>query len=266
MIILGQDKLLAKIDSYTIRTFPRSVILLGEAGSGKHLLSSYIAERFNLEQFDITEQLTQEFINSLSARVNTTLYLIDSSFITERHQNMLLKFIEEPPTNAFIVILAETRVSLLPTIINRCSVLEIAQYTKDILEQFIDADVDRELALSIANTPGQLKLLKMTNLSEMKNLCLKMTEKLVVASYPNTLSISDKLNYKDEFDKYDVSLFFNMLLHVLFTSYKEINNPETLSLYLETNDYVTKMVDKRLNRKHLVENYLSTIWQKARTA
>lgn len=265
MNILGQDKLLATISSYTYNTFPKSVILLGEQGCGKHLTASFVAEKFGLELLDITELISQEFINEVSARVIPTLYVIDASKITDRHQNMILKFLEEPTEYVFIMILCEDKVNLLPTIINRCVTLEFAQYSDDLLKSFItDESIDKDLAISICRTPGQLKSLAMIDMSSLRDLCTKMVSKLSVASYTNTLSISDKLNYKDEYNKFDVKLFFNMLINALFEDYKKTNNQQSLKMYLIAIEYVKKMRDKRVNRKYLVENFLSTIWQEVR--
>ena len=42
--MIGQKRLLNVIDNYTIDTFPRSVILIGDQGCGKHTLVNYISE------------------------------------------------------------------------------------------------------------------------------------------------------------------------------------------------------------------------------
>jgi replication-associated recombination protein RarA len=264
MKLLGQEKLLSIIDSYTYSTYPKSAIILGSFGSGKHTLSSYIAKKFNLDMVDITKDISQDFLNEISLRVTPSLYIIDASEISDKQQNMILKFLEEPTTYSFILILAENRVSLLPTILNRCVIFEFRQYSKDILSQFVDNSVDKDLALSICSTPGQLKALKMTNLSEMKELCVKMVQKSPLASFPNMLSISEKLNYKDDFNKYDVDLFFSMLTQVMFDEYRQTNTQNVITMYLKTIDCMKKLVDRKLNRRHLVENYLSNLWQEVR--
>lgn len=264
MNILGQEKLLAKIDSYSIATYPKSTLVLGSFGCGKHLLSKYIANKFNLQLIDITEFISQEFIDDIYLRVIPTLYIIDASKIVERQQNMILKLLEEPSMYALILILSEDRVNLLSTILNRCVVLEFEQYSRDTLLQFVDDSVDKELALSVCVTPGQLKLLKMTNLSDMRDLCLKMLKKTHLASFPNMLSISEKLNYKDEFDKYEVTMFFNMMTHVLFNEYLTTRDEKALSMYFTTIKYIKMMRDRRLNRKYIVENYLTNLWKSDR--
>lgn len=52
--------------------------------------------------------------------------------LTLESQNALLKVLEEPPKNTFIIILVETAESILPTIISRCKIISL---NKDILEK-----------------------------------------------------------------------------------------------------------------------------------
>jgi hypothetical protein len=78
------------------------------------------------------------------------------------------------------------------------------------------------------------------------------------------LSISEKLNYKDDLNKYDVDLFFSMLTQVMFDEYRQTNTQNVITMYLKTIDCMKKLVDRKLNRRHLVENYLSNLWQEVR--
>ena len=54
-MIRGQEKICNRIDSLTIDTFPRTLLLLGEYGSGKHTIVKYISNKFNLNIEDICE-------------------------------------------------------------------------------------------------------------------------------------------------------------------------------------------------------------------
>ena len=40
--MIGQKKLLEKLNTYDLDKFPRSLLLLGEKGSGKHLICDYV--------------------------------------------------------------------------------------------------------------------------------------------------------------------------------------------------------------------------------
>lgn len=49
----------------------------------------------------------------------------NSELLTVPAQNMLLKTLEEPPDSTFIILVAPTKEVLLPTILSRCSILEL---------------------------------------------------------------------------------------------------------------------------------------------
>ena len=108
--MIGQANLLEKINSYTLDTFPHSVLLLGDKGCGKHLLCSEIAKKLELNIVDITENISAEFIDNIYRSCTPNLYVVDlSKFLFDKEQNVLLKFVEEPLTNAFVILLAESR-------------------------------------------------------------------------------------------------------------------------------------------------------------
>ena len=87
-MILGQDKLLNYIDNQTISTFPKSLLLVGDSGSGKHLLVNYIANKFNLSIVDITNLLSLELITELQLKVEIFIYIIDISKVPRKDQNI----------------------------------------------------------------------------------------------------------------------------------------------------------------------------------
>ena len=82
-MIVGQKKLLAKLNNYTVDTFPRSCLIIGEKGSGKHLIASYIQNdiiKFNL--IDITSNISDELIDNIYRNPNPAVYLINLSEMT----------------------------------------------------------------------------------------------------------------------------------------------------------------------------------------
>jgi len=58
-MIVGQKHLLNELNKYDINTFPHSVIILGEEGSGKKKVARYISEEVvKLPLLDITENIS----------------------------------------------------------------------------------------------------------------------------------------------------------------------------------------------------------------
>ena len=145
-----RSALFDKVDRLTIDQLPRTLLLLGDYGCGKHTLVKYISERFNLEIENITENISSELIDNISQRTSPYLYMIEEMKLTLRDENILLKFLEEPLKNAFIVILSESKQSILPTILNRCQVWNFESYDHNYLNSLVNTDCNRELLLSIA--------------------------------------------------------------------------------------------------------------------
>ena len=148
MNIIGQDKLISKIDSYNnITDFPNPILLCGKEGSGKHTICNYISSKFNIELCDISSLLTHENIIDLYTHSTSQLLIIDINKVGSSRQlipiqNSILKFIEEPPSNKLVVILVEDSGKLLNTIVNRCQIWKLQEYTIDQLKLFCEKSID----------------------------------------------------------------------------------------------------------------------------
>lgn len=255
-MIVGQEHIISLIDKSTVDTFPKSLILLGEYGSGKHTISDYISNRLNLTLIDITENLNLETIEEIGMRVEPYIYLINGKDISIKEQNTILKFLEEPLKNSFIIILCENKNQLLNTVLNRCQVWELRKYPKQLLEQFIENQANKELILKVATTPGQVKSMDFDGLSDIFSLAMKIINKISGATLPNTLTLANKLAFKGEKDKINVYVF----MLVLLDCYRELiihnDNIKLYEAYTLTKDFVNNQYIANINKKHLFENYL----------
>ena len=260
--MIGQKKLLEKLNKYTIDSFPRSIILMGEEGSGKHTVANHIKEDIlKLPLYDITNEVSNEYITKIYLNPNPAIYLINLNNMTEKQQNVLLKFIEEPLETSFIILLTESRVNVLNTILNRCIIFEMDSYSKEELSNFISEKENKELILNVIRTPGKIKSIDFDNLIGLYNLCDNIINKLSIASYPNTLSIVDKINYTDEYNKYDINLFFDTLTYKLSNAFISTHNTKLYDMYLRLINERKKLLDKRLNKELFMTNLLSNLWR-----
>lgn len=262
--MIGQKNLLNKLNNYTLDTFPHSTLILGEEGSGKHLICSYIKDLLKLPLLDITENISDEYINTIYRNPNPTIYMVDLEKMTEKEQNILLKFIEEPLKTAFIILLCENRNALLDTVYNRCVIFEMDLYTKDELSNFVSSSEDKELILAVLRTPGKILNTNLSNIRAIYDICDKMVDKLNIANFSNTLTIKDKINYKDEYNKFDINVFFDMLIYNLYNKYLTENNIKFYKMYLLTMEYRKRLIDKRINKEIFVENFLTKLWKESR--
>lgn len=257
----GQEKLSTLLKSYSLVELYHTILLLGDYGCGKHTLVKELASHYNIELIDITENISLDYINEIYLRAVPTMYLIDTTLINEKKQNVLLKMLEEPSKYAYIVLIGENKSSLINTILNRCVIFEFENYSRDFLKTFISDKTNEDFILKVCNTPGQIKLFNSKSLKELDELCQKIVDKISVANFYNTMTISKKFNYKDEFDKFDIRAFFNILLNKLFTLYINNNEIYYLNLYNIVNKYKSAMKDTRLNKEYLIESMLIELWK-----
>lgn len=254
-MIIGQKKLLDFIDKHNLSTFPRTIMLEGELGSGRHMICQYIADKFNLEIEDISDILTYDKIEEINLRIRPYIYIIDSSKLTVKNENTILKFLEEPLKNAYVIVLCENKYDLIETIRNRCYSLTLAKYNQVQLEQFITIQEHARIILTICNTPGDVIKLQTYPIKDMLDLAIKIYEKIHNASFANTLTLSNKIAFKNEKDKYDFIIFMRALMYVSKT--RVLNNaPNSINEYLVTNDYYNRAYVRNIDKKALFENFL----------
>lgn len=260
--MIGQKRLLDRIDKYSLNNFPNTSLILGEDGSGKHLIAKYIADRFNVELVDITKIIDNEVIDNIYRSSSINFYLIDLDELTEKfadkNQNMILKFIEEPLSNAFILLLAENKYALLDTIVNRCIIFDLDKYSD---EELLNFTSNKDI-IKLVRTPGKIALCQDT-ISDMNTLCNKIVNDLGKANFANALTIADKFNYSDEYDKFDVDIFLTLLINTFFNNYKDNNNVKSLKMYLLLADEVKKLKDKRLSKKIFMQHLIIKLWKEA---
>lgn len=254
MNIIGQESILRFIDSHNLSNLPRTIMLEGPFGSGRHLLSKYLAEKNNLELIDISDNLNYEYIEFITLKVEPCLYIIDCNKITVKNENAILKFLEEPPKNSFIILITENKHSQLDTIRNRCYCLTLQTYNQEQLKLFLTPGTP-ESVLLICRTPGEILGLQEVSIDDLFALCNKIFDRIHDASFANTLTLVNNLAFKDEKDKYNVMLFMRAMVFIA-TDRVMKNLPYCYSDYALTQDYFTRFNVKNVDKKYLFENYL----------
>lgn len=261
MSIIGQTKIINRIKRYTLDTFPKSLILVGDYGSGKHTLVDCIATYFNLTLIDITDKISLEYINNIVLNPNPYIYLINGTNLSIKSENVLLKFLEEPPKSAFIVILCEHKQQLIDTILSRCRIWNLEPYSSSDLMNF---SLDENI-LSMANTPGLVIKLKSQDIGSIINLCNTIIDKISNANFANVLTIRDKINFGDEEDKIDLRCFILVMINILSERLKNINIEDRdyyiklMRMYKETNDFYNSIYKAHVNKKLLFDNYITEL-------
>ena len=263
--VIGQEKLVKALEGYTLETAPKTILFLGQSGCGKSWIANAFAKQLDLEVVVVQPDSTAEkLIEYYQCPINK-MYLIDLKDIVEKDQNKFLKFIEEPSKTMNIILMAESTVGILPTILNRCVKYVFEPYTPEQLKQFDWAvNCSEEIAYEICKTPGQLLELSADNLDQALGLCKAIISSVDKANYANTLSIVTKINLKDDAKKIDFKLFFDLMTYVAFDDYKKNNNELSFKIYLYTIRQQAKALNINVAKEAFLLNYLDNIWRLAR--
>lgn len=258
--MFGQDQLVSQFNKYTLANFP-CALLLGEDGCGKRTLATEIITKFGLQQdfVEIDSDITDELILTYQQYPTDRFYLVNLSNFTEKAQNKLLKFIEEPSSTVHLILYAESEVGILTTILNRCIKFKFEPYTIAHLKHF-KPDLD-ETIYKICNTPGQILTADSKTILKAQEISKLIISKITAANYANFVSIMTKINYKEEYDKIDFKMFFKVLCYEAQQNYILTNNRQSLNIYLFTVKYLQKLIVKTITKEAFMINFLSSLWQ-----
>lgn len=250
--MIGQTKIIETINSLSYKELPQSILLLGNRGSGKHTLCSYIANHYNTILVDISEDISKDLIDDIYIGGSSVIYLIDIVLASKSKkiinlQNAILKLVEEPPVDCKIIILSETKSQILDTIVNRCQVWPLERYSLQELRTFSSDLTDDELMM--LSTPGRVKSTSHELLTGIDNLCDNIIMNIHKAGFSNTLSIVDKINFTDENDKYDLDLFNLCLRNKLATT-------TYFASFMLIKELMENCKLLNVNKKYLFEEFL----------
>lgn len=258
--MIGQKKILSKLNSSTYDGFPNSLILVGEIGCGKHTLCDELHNKYpDFNMMYVSDKMNYDFVESCYLNVTPTFYVIDADKLSVREQNVILKLFEEPPQNVKIILLASDTGGLLNTITNRATIWEFEKYSDGELRQFL-SDGD-DTVLKYARTPGQVKTMTSDKLHKMVDLAQLMIDKIDKAYVPNVLSIGDKFDFKElSGDKFNVNVFIKVLKRVI------VHNMETERLmdtkhnlvgaYFVACTYADTLHIQNINKRYSFDKFL----------
>lgn len=245
----------------TISTLPHSILLVGERGGEQKEICDSIASRFGMRCINITDNITKDFIDQIYLSPNPAFYTININEIDYRRQNMMLKLFEEPDPFTFIILLAETIDDVIDTIYNRSYTVKLKRYTKEELEPLVARDKD--LVLELCSTPGQIEIANHTDIKALYKLCDTIMSSMKTANYSNALSIADKINYKDEYDKFDLYLFIKAFSNSLLSRLEQSYNKMYYDFLMITKA-LNHTVWKVSNKRQQVEYFITNLWEIAR--
>lgn len=265
--IIGQTKLVNKLLSYSFSSMPKTMLLVGEKGAGKHFITKKFVAHLDVSLQEITAQTAADQLVEYFQNPIQTVYSLNLSEIPERQQHKYLKFIEEPSATMRIILLAESEAGILPTILNRCVKFVFEDYTVDQLKQLSWAtQVDNPIIYDICKTPGQLlNLAQIDNLGALKDFCINILNVVPMAEYGPFMGFNCGINYKDNFKKFDPDIFLNLLIKTAYEFYVSPYLTTNRDLYFEVYCYLIErkkqLINKTLSKESFILNTLDGLWR-----
>lgn len=260
--MIGQEKLRQRLSTYDWESFPSAVLFVGAFGCGKHTLCADLSVQLNTPLTDISSMITDEFIMSCYTSSLPKLYLIDipklrSSKNVALVQNTVLKFIEEPPQNAKIILLCEHQNQVLPTIRNRCQVYVFDHYTADELKQITSVALEDAWLYIIYDTPGKLlSLSSLSSIDDLKSLIHNIIFNIHKASIPNILTIPNKIDWGNG-KGYNLQVFIALMDYMLLELIMTLPDVKTYIKYYELTRKLSEQITVlHVDTRLLFENYL----------
>ena len=237
-LFVGQTNALSLIQLWKNNdSFPHFLIISGEAGSGRRTLSYIFAKELDA-QISIVSDLSVDNVRS----VIENSYLIDSKVVylipdadkmSAASKNSMLKFTEEPPKNAYIIMTLTSLNNTLHTLQSRSQHIIMSPYTYSELSQLCN----QTRLCKIATTPGMLKRLESMDNSEVDKL-IDTAEKLV--DYINKVSVSNALKsasclkFKESDKGIDIDLMLATIDYIINSRLQNMIDKEEINLELLT--------------------------------
>jgi len=154
--VIGQ----ARIKKLLQNNIPKSIILLGDEGSGKTTVANFISDKLSAE-LHIVEDLSVGNLKRITEDVSYSafrrVYCVEKSdSMTHLAQNTLLKTLEEADKKITFILCVEDRNKMLPTIMSRCAVLSLDKYSDEDLIKYSETRCNG-IDIKYCETPGDVQ-------------------------------------------------------------------------------------------------------------
>lgn len=241
MNIVGQENILEEINNTPHDKFPSTLCIVGSEGSGKHSVCEYISEYIGLP-CNYLEEINLDIIQDIMMLESPYIYVIDRN-TKVKDESVILKFLEEPPVKAIIVLLPDRDDLYSDIILSRCFTIRLNTYSKDTLKMF----TDNELLVELFDTPGQILENKEAPIEEYSNLCSSLLAKVSCASFSSILSALDKIE--------DNHILLISKLFEYYASLMYARGDILYNIVSFTEEFCNDCLVKNLNKRYLLEEY-----------
>ena len=181
-----------------------SFIVIAKENKKRETYRQNFAKKYTIDVFDITviskdsdtktlQSIGIETIKLVQKKLyfkpikstDKLLVIEEAHLLTPEAQNALLKVLEEPPANTFIILESDAKEALLPTILSRCQIIILEEDQKKISEKTI-TELNTFIQTLSDQTAGE-RLKQAEVLAKDKEKALTWIENLILIMRENLL-------------------------------------------------------------------------------
>lgn len=266
--MIGQEK--NKVEIIDWSPTPHFIVIIGPCGSGKTMLTKYIADSLNAlyTVSDIKVDAIREIINTAYTATDTIVYHIQNADnMRAEAKNALLKITEEPPKNAYFVMTIQNDSSLLATLKSRAQVLRIEPYTKEQLLEYVTEkypeDNWTDLLMNIVSTPHDVDLLSIYDKMAFIDYVNLVIDNIGSVEPANAFKSAQSLQFKDtEVDrtKFELKLFFSAFVAICEQKiYSGLYDNKWADAIIVTTPYIDAVDKLGVNKQQLYDKWVFEI-------
>lgn len=266
--MVGQKILLSKIDALVEnKTFPQSVVLVGQPGSGRKTLIKYICKKLGSVEATYgigIDAIRQMIIESYKVATPMVYVLPDADKMSQAAKNALLKITEEPPQRAYFIITVSDVNSLLATIRSRAYIFYMDPYNSNEIFSYYSSkkeysEDDAGIVRELCETPGEVDTLVSMGVREFYEYALKVVDNIAEVSGSNSFKIAQKIKLKEtDADKYDLRLFWKAFMSICSSRLREepIKYADAIKI---TSKYIQELRITGINKQSTFDLWLLDI-------
>ena len=256
--MIGQNLFKTYLNNWT--TPPQFIILNGESGSGRSMLIELVKQKFKYQTIicGTSVEEIRNIVNLSYTLKDPTFYIFyNGDDLSVSAKNVLLKAVEEPPKHAFFIM--RTEFGTIDTLKNRSFYYNMCPYTFLELKKYFINEGKEDLFKyygKICKNIGQIKIFLSSPYEDIIDYCEKISDVISTVSQGNIFNIPTKLNFGSELDKWDITLFINILEWVLNRKYIETREDKYFQSIFRLNGLKDQLRVNGVNKQVAFDNFL----------
>lgn len=230
--MIGQKNLLKQVEwMCKAGCFPRFSIIVGECGKQEKEIATYTANQMQAYISELPdnkiETIRQIIVEAYKVHKPMIYVLNEADDMSLQAKNALLKVTEEPPNNAYFIMLMNDVNNTLDTIRSRATIFTMEPYSRDDLSDYFDAnwkaDKDyKNIVINLSETPGDIDLLQTQvepcTADKFYEYVEKVVDNIGTVNGANSFKIAEKVALKDEPEKYSLKMFWRACCKLFYDS------------------------------------------------